>query len=396
MTRRKLVALFAVLLGVSSVLSGCGFKGLYSASLPGGADLGSHPFTVSIEFADVLDLVPQSAVKVNDVAIGKVTAISLGNDRGKWVANVDVEINASVQLPQNARASVMQTSLLGEKYISLMPPSRQPSGTRLANHDKIPISATNSAAGVEQVLGALSLLLNEGGLRQIKAIATELNKALGTKERQRATRDLLGQLNTFVGTLDDQKDGITNALEQIDKLASTLNRNKGVLTDALDRFPAALKALDQERGKLVDLLKSLSNLGVVANRVIDSTQSSLVSALNNLDPAIRALTKSGDDLPGALRIAGTFPFPLGITRQIVKGDYANLDAIFNLNLTDTLCGLIGLCVGGASGGALQTAAPILKVLLPILFPGSSPLSKGAKTQSKKAAPLSSMLVGAGK
>ncbi len=33
--------------------------------------------TVKVEFADVLDLVPQSTVKVNDVSVGKVTAIDL-------------------------------------------------------------------------------------------------------------------------------------------------------------------------------------------------------------------------------------------------------------------------------------------------------------------------------
>ena len=61
----------------ASRLSGCGFTGLYGASLPGGANVGSHPYTVTVQFANVLDLVPQSSVKVNDVAVGKVTAITL-------------------------------------------------------------------------------------------------------------------------------------------------------------------------------------------------------------------------------------------------------------------------------------------------------------------------------
>ena len=83
---------------------------------------------------------------------------------------------------------------------------------------------------------------------------------------------------------------------------------------------------------------------MVAKNVIDATQTSLVGALKNLDPVVKRLTAVGDALPGALRIAGTFPFPLGMTRQIIKGDYANLDVILNLNLTDTLCGLTGLCL----------------------------------------------------
>ena len=39
--------------------------------LPGGADLGGDPYAVTVEFRDVLDLVPQSAVKVDDVTVGQ-------------------------------------------------------------------------------------------------------------------------------------------------------------------------------------------------------------------------------------------------------------------------------------------------------------------------------------
>ena len=48
----------------------------------------------------------------------------------------------------------------------------------LASGDTIPITRTGSAPEAEEVLGALSLLLNGGGLQQIKVITTELNKAL--------------------------------------------------------------------------------------------------------------------------------------------------------------------------------------------------------------------------
>ena len=58
------------------VLSGCDAS-VYSLPLPGGPDVGDDPITIKVEFADVLDLVPQSTVKVNDVSVGKVTAIDL-------------------------------------------------------------------------------------------------------------------------------------------------------------------------------------------------------------------------------------------------------------------------------------------------------------------------------
>ena len=98
---------------------------------------------------------------------------------------------------------IKQTSLLGEKYVALEQPMDTPAAPTLKNGDIIPISRTGSAPEVEEVLGALSLLLNGGGLQQIQIITTELNKALQGNES--AVRDLLSQLNTFVGTLDRRR-----------------------------------------------------------------------------------------------------------------------------------------------------------------------------------------------
>lgn len=354
MSARRFVALATA---GALALSGCAFNGLYSAPLPGGANLGSHPYTITAYFDNVLDLVPQSAVKVNDVARGKVTAISLSTDDKQcrttggtivhWCAKVTMEVNGGVNdLPSNSRAEIQQTSLLGEKYVQLIaPPAGRQAHGMLKDGSVIPLASTSSAPEVEEVLGALSLLLNKGGLTQIQNIASELNQALGTKQRRQATRSLITDLNTFLGTLDKQKNEITTALSDIDRLAITLNRQRTVITSALDTFPRALQVLSHERGNLVKLLSSLSNLGSVATNVINATQHQLVTSLKALDPAVTRLAAAGSNLPGALRIMGTFPFPLGLSRQFIRGDYANLDAVFDLSLTDQLCGALPAPLG---------------------------------------------------
>jgi phospholipid/cholesterol/gamma-HCH transport system substrate-binding protein len=126
----------------------------------------------------------------------------------------------------------------------------------------------------------------------------------------------------------------------------------------------------------------LSNLGGVASRVITSTQQQLVTSLKSLDPVVTRLADAGSAFPKALKIAGTFPFPLGVTREFVRGDYANLDAVVNLNLVDQLCGLIpsaalqkALCSGKKTSGSA----------------GSSKLA----AQADRAATLAPMLIGSG-
>jgi phospholipid/cholesterol/gamma-HCH transport system substrate-binding protein len=356
------------------MLTGCGFHGLYSATwLPGGPNLGNHPYSVYIVFKDVLDLVPNSNVKVNDVAVGKVISVDLQG----WQARVKVQVRGDVNLPANAQADVKQTSLLGEKFVELSQPPT-PVVARLANGDTIPVTSTQSAPEVEEVLGSLSLLLNGGGLEQIQTITTELNKALHGNEA--AVRDLItNQLQTFVGQLDKQKDQITGALTNIARLAATLNQDKKSLTDALDTFPQALKILADERPKFTTLLQSLANLGTVATRVINSTQTALTSGLQSLQPVLEQLTAAGSDLPNALGFLLTFPFPVGKATQFVKSDYANLSLHLDVNLNDNLCGLgvPGLCA-------------LINALLPQKVPGAAASSSSktpAKTQSATAAPL---------
>jgi len=395
--RRWVVGLLAA---SALVLSGCGFTGLYGAPLPGGADLGNHPFSVTAYFADVLDLVPQSAVKVDDVPVGKVTSIALANDaeedkycgdvaggtHNTWCAKVVLKVNGSVDLPANARAEVLQTSLLGEKYVALLKPTSGAAAGRLGNGAQIKLSQTSSAPETEDVLGALSLVLNEGGLPQIQIIATELNKALGSSNQQAAIRDLITQLASFTKTLDGQKSKITTALDRIDTLSVTLKKQRTVIASALDTFPKALAVLSQERTKLVTLLTSLSHLGTVATNVINATQTDLVTALKSLKPSLDQLIASGSNLPGALRIAGTFPFPLGLTRKFVKGDYANLDVYVTINLTDLVQPL-------CDNGVPQSVCDALTGLLSKL-----PLSeKTTKVQAKSLVPvtLTPTLLGSG-
>src|SRR5690606_27559791 len=165
------------------------------------------PMHIDIRFDDVLDLVPQSAVKVEGVPVGRVQDITLAEDG--WTANVSTVVNSSVDLPANALAEVRQSNLLGEKFIELSAPEGDTSGPRLADGAVIPLTNTRHATEVEQVLGALSLLLNGGGVAQLQPIVSELNKALGGREDR--VRAVLEQANTLIGGLEDQDDDIPRA-----------------------------------------------------------------------------------------------------------------------------------------------------------------------------------------
>jgi phospholipid/cholesterol/gamma-HCH transport system substrate-binding protein len=302
-------------------LAGCGsggFGGVYGLPLPGGADLGSHPYKVTAEFANVHDLVPQAAVKVNDVAVGRVSKITL--PRNGWTANVVMLVNGKVHLPANAYARLAQSSLLGEKYIELSAPTGGGSGT-LADGAVIPMTRTDRDPEIEEVFGALSLLLNGGGLSRLRTITQELNKAYDGNEPQ--IRQLLSDLNTVVANFNDHRQDIVDAIDAVDRLSATLASRKEQIGTALDDLGPGLDVLEQQRGALVTMLRSLQELSGVAVTTINKSKADMVADLQALAPVLANLSAAGRNLPKSLQVLLTYPFTDEVLNG-VKGDYLNV------------------------------------------------------------------------
>ncbi len=328
---RRLRILLLVLAGLLG-LSGCDFS-VYDMPLPGGADVGDHPMVVRARFDDVLDLVPQSTVKIADVTVGKVTDITLDG----YTAVVTMQLRRDdVHLPDDARADIRQTSLLGEKFVSLSAP---PDGGSGALSDDDLITATGRNPEVEDVLGALSLVLNGGGVAQLKTIAGELNKALEGHEG--SARSLLTQVRVLTTQLDENRGDLVDAIDALDRLSTAANRQRGAIDAALDDLPAALRSLDSQRADLVKMLTALDRLSSVGVRVIRSSKADTIRSLENLTPILSRLAEAGDALPKSLNVFLTYPFVdevVGrnptVARNLHMGDYTNLSIKLDLNLDD--------------------------------------------------------------
>ncbi|MEV3924445.1 MCE family protein [Actinomadura coerulea] len=337
----------AALAGVTA-LSGCSFNGVESLPLPGGPDLGSHPRTVKIEFANVLDLVPQSAVKVNDVSVGKVEKIELAGEPGGsggigkpgagWHAVVTVKFRGDVKLPDNAIATVSQTSLLGEKFVQLEPPKNEAPVGELADGDLIPLNRTSRGTEIEEVLSAMSLLLNGGGLEQVSTISRELQAAMGGRES--TIKSVLQRVNTFAGTLDQNRAAITRALDSIDRLTGKLSAERKTIRDTIDQTGPAITVLNRNRADLTKMLVALNKLSRTTTYVINQSKADMLANLRDLDTILRNLNKAGSDLPKSLETLITFPFP-STFENVIAGDYGNVRLTVDLDFESIAQNLLG-------------------------------------------------------
>ena len=303
-------------------VAGCssgGFNGIYSIPLPGGANLGPHPYQVTAEFSNVVDLVPQSSVKVNDVAVGRVTRIYLPPH--SWTARVTMLINGSVHLPANAIAQVQQSSLLGEQYVGLSAPPGVPPAGHLTNGAVIPLGTHHHQRH------------RGGGARRAVAAAQRRRDQPAAHDHHRARtprwpgnepqiRSLLGRIAVLVGNLNDHRNDIVSALDGLNSLSATLAARNRQIGHVLDHLTPGLEVLAEQRTQLVTMLNALHRLSDVAVHTINASQANFVADLRALAPTLRELADAGQNLPLALQVLLTYPFTDQVLKDI-KGDYLN-------------------------------------------------------------------------
>ena len=313
--------------------TGCAFHGLNSLPLPGAVGRGPDADIYHVELANVITMESNSPVMIDDVVVGSVGPMTVKD----WHADVQISVKHDLVIPANVEASIGQTSLLGSMHLELNPPLGQPGVGRLRPGATIPLSRSSTYPSTEQTLSSLSLIINGGGLSQIGEIIHNFSAALAG--RGGAVRDLINRFDTFVGTLDQQRDNIVASIQALDQLGGTFAAQRDVITQALRKLPPALDVLIKERPRLTAALDGLRKFSNTATGLINDTQADLVRNLKNLEPTVKGLADVGPDIDTALAALSVFPFTQNFVDRAVRGDYFNLHVILDLTIPKLKSGL---------------------------------------------------------
>ncbi len=316
------------------VTSGCSFDGINSLPLPGTVGTGADATTYRVQIANVGTLESNSPVMVGDVVVGTVRRMTVDD----WTANVDVSVRPGVVVPENAVATVGQTSLLGSMHLALDPPLGENPVGRLTPGATIPVAKTSTYPSTEQTLSSLSVVVNGGGLTHIGDIVHNFNAALDGRQGQ--IRELLTRMNKVVGLLDGQQDNIIASIAALNRLAGTFAGQREVLTRALDRIPAALDVLDRQRPRITSALTKLGGFSDTASQLINESHGDIVRNLQNLEPTVRALADVGPDLATALSYLPTYPYTQEFIDRGIRGDYMNQFIVFDFTIPRLKSGIL--------------------------------------------------------
>jgi virulence factor Mce-like protein len=310
---------------IAVTATSCGFGGLNSLPLPGAVASGPGNAVYHLQFANIATLESNSPVMINDVVVGSVG----GLDVHDWIADVEVRVRPDVVVPANAVPTIGQTSLLGSMHVALDPPPGQAPTGRLEPGSTVALNRSSTYPSTEQTLSSLSVVVNGGGLGQIGDFLHSTSSALSGREGD--VRELLTRLDTFVGTIDEQRDQFSTSITELNRLTNTLAAQKDDIADALRTVPPAMDVLLQERARLVTAMQKLGQFSDVSTELVNTTKDDLVRNLANLDPTLKALADVGR-LGTVLAYLPTFPFSQNFVDRAIRGDYINIFATMDLTV----------------------------------------------------------------
>jgi phospholipid/cholesterol/gamma-HCH transport system substrate-binding protein len=227
------------------------------------AGLGLHltrptPMRLSAMFNDTTGLYVGNDVRVLGVDIGKVTAVK---PDGRTV-RVDMEFPHGTEIPANADAAIMQSSLVTDRFVELTPAYR--SGKQIPNGTLLPLSRTRNPANLDEMVRAVDDLIvalgdpRTGGSNVGKLLDVGARNLSGQgRFIQDALRASQGAMDAVNGNEPDLEkittnlDSLVKALAARDTLIRRLSTNVSQSTSMLAGQRTQLRSLVSELARLV-------------------------------------------------------------------------------------------------------------------------------------------------
>ncbi|SHO89230.1 Mce family protein [Mycobacteroides abscessus subsp. bolletii] len=202
-----------VSIAMVTLVSSCASISVNSLPQPGRGS--AESYEIVLEFANVLNLPDRAKVVLDGTAVGTVTRIDLRNDH----VDVTSQIDSSVSVPANARATLQQSTVLGDTYLSMERPGTAGVATVGAG-GRIPLAQTTSPPQLEDTLANLANFAGSGAVQRAQNTIIGINNvAPGKREDLRAmvsqvTSDL-SDLSNGIDTVDTWLDGVSGTVDVV-------------------------------------------------------------------------------------------------------------------------------------------------------------------------------------
>lgn len=290
--RSSATAVAAVL---SLLLAGCGLN-----------PFAAETTTVSATFPDVVDLVTEGSVKLHDVDVGRVQAIEL-TDANE--AHVTMAIDAHAPVPRDVTAVLAKTSVLGERYIDLVPGEGE---STCCIEDGSVIDETHVRTDLEDLVASGSHLLAE-----VSSAAVQTTIELGAEAfggRSDLISRFVGDLSSVVSIYDDNSDDLLALIDSLDRVTAAYAPNAAENAAVLEDLRVATAALQEQDDRLLDTLDDVTTLSDEAVGFLSEHQDEIADSVRRLRLVLEEVEEADQSIRELIEIG---PYYLS---QLRKGE----------------------------------------------------------------------------
>lgn len=229
---RTVCALAAVALAVSS----CASITVDSLPQPGGDH--SAGYDILIEFVNVLNLPERAKVVQDGTTIGVVTHMNLKSTAVEVTAHID----DGVAVPANTRATLQQSTVLGDTYLALeRPPAAKARAAALRAGERIPQQHTTSPPQLEDTLANLANFVGSGSIQRAQNTIIGINHV--TPANAGDLRNMVSRVAVDLSDLSNNIDTVDIWLNGVSGTAQVMNADNS--TYAYWFTPAGMLGFDR-------------------------------------------------------------------------------------------------------------------------------------------------------
>lgn len=268
---------------------------------------------ISADFIQAAALLPKNPVVVAGIPVGTVTGMRLNGDR----VTVDMKVQNNIDLGKDSRATIMVTTILGSRYLSLAPGGGGPleNNTIDINHTSVPydlqealqdVAVNYGEVNTDQLAAALDALA-----KQVRGMPPLIPKAM----------DNLKKLSTVIS---ERRDQFGNMLKTMDFVTNTLRRQQTAIGGMVSQGNELLGDFVVRQASFRAMLVSLRDLVNLLDDTIVTDRAQVDSLLANINQLAGLANQHSDLVNGLLQSA---PLALrGLANATGTGNA--LDAMF--------------------------------------------------------------------
>ena len=257
--------------------------------------------TYQAYFTDASGLRKGSMVQVGGIRVGRIKQIQL--DKGQVL--VSFEVDNGVEFGKDSGARIEVLSLLGDKYLNLIPEGEG----QLDEDTPIPAERTSSSYDIVGVLGDLTETTEQIDTHQLDVALDVVAETVNQSAPEiQASFEGIARLSESVASRDAQ----IQALFQSSKDVSALLADRSAdLVDLMENSSLIFKEVERRKEAIHRLLVNARILAVQLKGVATDNQAQISGALREVDDLLDLLNSKEKELKATLNALGPYASILG-------------------------------------------------------------------------------------